>query len=349
MTISSAPHVVQNNITDDMEQYKTFEFLEANKNRYSSSRFSQISEALTHQSENIRVVSFNILFDKGDSKLQPQNRWPTRKNALIEATKRMNADILGVQEPLDHQLVFLKEQLSDYHFFSGDRDGAGMRPGIFFKKDRFERIEEHSYRLQSDGKQYEHVTSDENWKKKYRILNHVKLRDTRTDKSIHVFNTHLSFKSADWREMEATAMHEITTRTLQEEQTQSGSESACIVMGDFNSFASRVDYPLPFLDGNNILQIMTKDTFKDAKDTALIGHTGPISTYTDSEIQPSKGGPLEKSTPFAGIGTPGIIVDHILVSKKITPIIHAINPVKVDGEYPSDHMPVIMDCIIKNN
>ena len=49
---------------------------------------------------------------------------------------------------------------------------------------------------------------------------------------------------------------------------------------------------------------------------------------------------------FKGTGTPGIILDYIYVSKKITVLTHAVELGTVDGHFPSDHMPVLIDFLI---
>src|SRR5205085_1931272 len=93
---------------------------------------------------------------------------------------------------------------------------------------------------------------------------------------------------------------------------------------------------LPYYDGNYIFKILTSKSLRDAHDTALIGTLGPMATYTNRE-----GSPL----PFQGTGTPGVFLDHILVGGNILVLLQAVQPALVDGHFPSDHMPLVVDCV----
>jgi endonuclease/exonuclease/phosphatase family metal-dependent hydrolase len=76
---------------------------------------------------------------------------------------------------------------------------------------------------------------------------------------------------------------------------------------------------------------------RDAKDLYILDHLGPISTFSNAP---------DDVVAFKGTGTPGVFLDHIYVSKDITVLIHAVQPGKVNGDFPSDHLPVLIDFII---
>ena len=63
----------------------------------------------------------------------------------------------------------------------------------------------------------------------------------------------------------------------------------------------------------------------------------PISTFTNNQTSVQ---------PFQGTGTPDIILDHIYVSEKVTVLTHAVEHGTVDGHFPSDHMPVLIDFLV---
>ncbi|MCE5293163.1 MAG: hypothetical protein LLF94_00930, partial [Chlamydiales bacterium] len=113
---------------------------------------------------------------------------------------------------------------------------------------------------------------------------------------------------------------------------------AVVFMGDLNTFPNRPDKTFPFLDGDTIDNILTKNTLKDSIDTSRVGHVGPIGTFTNQD--PS-------ILPFEGTGTPGVFLDHIYVSDRIVVLLHAVQPATVDGHFPSDHQPVLIDCYLK--
>lgn len=333
--VSSNPYLVENNITFQMDEAETLSFVKKNDKKYSKAHLHEIANALAKADEKIRIVSFNVLFSKGDSFLKPQNRWENRKFAVIESIRQMDPDILGVQEPLDPQVEFLKENLNEYFYF-GSKDNCDMNLGIFFKKDRFVLIDQNAFHLESSSIDFTHVTQSQSWESKKKELIHLKLMDKKTAQVFHIFNVHLSFFSTDWREMDAHVTHQKAREILDQE----GDLSHVVIMGDCNTFPSRIDTTsLPFWDGQRVEKIIKGVDFLDADQEAILGHMGPISTFTNDPNN-------SKAAPFCGHGTPGVILDHIFISKKITPLIYAVNPITVEGEFPSDHMPVVLDLVV---
>lgn len=338
--MSSVPHIqssqVHHNITDSMDEFETFHHVHQNAHKYSSSHFKEIKTALEQINQRIRVVTFNVLFSLNDHHLDPKHHWQSRKTRVFEAIDHMNPDILSIQEPLDHQVTELKNFLIDYDYF-GSKDNASMNHGIFYKKDRFECIEASAFHLESDQDEFKHVTTNPKWQSKRKELVHLKLMDKTNMKIIHVFNAHLSFFHPDWREMEAHIIHQLASDILDKDQKVLNYEPAAILMGDWNTFSNKPDFKdLPSYDGDRTLHILQGGRFKDTAKHALLGHIGALSTFTNN---PS----AAKVKPFEGTGNPGIILDHILCSHKVTPLLHAVNPIQIDGDYPSDHMPVVLD------
>ena len=95
---------------------------------------------------------------------------------------------------------------------------------------------------------------------------------------------------------------------------------------------------MPFFDGDYIHRILTKGSLRDTRELSLLGHVGPISTFTNDP---------DDVHPFQGRGTPGVFLDHIYATKDVTILLHAVQPATVQGEFPSDHMPLIVDFIIQ--
>lgn len=158
----------------------------------------------------------------------------------------------------------------------------------------------------------------------------LKLHDKRTRHDVYVFNTHFVFPDINMRESQANLVVR-TVKPLAEKET-------VIFMGDLNVIPARLDMPnLPFYDGDNILRILSEGNIKDARLQSLLGHIGPIATFTNKDGE---------AEPFVGYGTPGIMLDRIYVSKQVKVLVHAVEPTKIDGHFPSDHMPVLIDCLI---
>lgn len=142
-------------------------------------------------------------------------------------------------------------------------------------------------------------------------------------------NSHFSFSNVNLREKQA---HRVAKKVR-----ELSSDMPVIFMGDLNTFPQRLDQPrFPFYDGDYIHQILTASGLRDAKEVSLLGHLGPIGNFTNAEGEVK---------PFQGTGTPGVFLDHIYVTEGIQVLIHVISSDRVDGLFPSDHMPIVVDVI----
>ena len=85
-------------------------------------------------------MSFNIRYDnKGDM----ENSWDNRKEELAGMVKYYNPDLLGIQEGLYNQVMYLDEMLPEYDWIGkGRNDGKtkGEFSAIFYKKEKWENI-----------------------------------------------------------------------------------------------------------------------------------------------------------------------------------------------------------------
>lgn len=280
--------------------------------KYSRAQYQEIYEKLSKKEESFRVGTFNILFDLYDDNLPKPYRWPRRKSRVIEMIHHLKPDVLGVQEVVRKQLNDLMKGLSDKYAFFGLSQSHEIN-GIFYNYKRFTLL---------DSRYVE-------------PLNLVKLQDRKTGKVFVFCNTHLAFSKIDKREAQAIAIHKIISDILLEESAT----VPVILTGDMNTFPNVPSIKkLPFLDGNRIEAILKGGLLDDAREVALLGHVGPLSTYTNT---------VDEIAPFKGNGTPGVFLDHIFVTKDITVLIHAVEPGLVDGLYPSDHLPLIADIVLE--
>lgn len=157
------------------------------------------------------------------------------------------------------------------------------------------------------------------------------LKDLKTGKVVYVFNTHMPLSNIEKREANAHKIAQVIE--------QFAEKRAVIFTGDLNTFPGRLDLKdLPFHDGDYIHRILSKGSLRNSQAESLLGHFGPLSTFTDNG---------RDAKPFQGTGTPGIILDYIYVSKGITVLTHATEQGTVEGHFPSDHMPVLIDFLIK--
>ncbi|MCP5470397.1 MAG: endonuclease/exonuclease/phosphatase family protein [Chlamydiales bacterium] len=195
----------------------------------------------------IRVMSFNMLVDRHDDKLEPENRWPVRRERLVEYLKYAEADIIGSQELVFHQTNYLLEQLGAPY------DAVGKEP-IFFNHDR--------------------VTLLRHWD--CDIFTIAKFKDNCSGALFTVINGHLSFSKVNKRLLQAHHLQQL----IQEQETP------VIAMGDMNTFPMRPELAIPFYDGDHIVRVIEEGGVRDARTAAIKGQFGLISTtsYNTDEM-----------------------------------------------------------------
>lgn len=308
---------VENSIIPFLEKSECVENL--NSKKYSDNQYAEICEVLTHKNERIRLVSFNMLFNLYDHNLDEVNRWPQRLPRIVEILQDMQPDVIGVQELYQDQLDDLLPLIDSTYAFYSEPCEDGERNGIFYRKDRFEIIDSAVIYISKTPT----VPASE-------TLTMLKLRDMKTGKEFAVFNTHLAFGNINKRDFQA--------RFIAEHLEDYTDKTPVLLTGDLNLFPNRLDLEkLPFLDGDYINRILTKGSLKNARDVSILGMIGPLSTFTNSP---------DGVEPFKGLGTPGVFLDNMYVSKEVTVLMHAVQPGTVDGHFPSDHMPILIDFII---
>src|SRR5690348_4536765 len=89
----------------------------------------------------LRVMSFNIRY--GTAK-DGENHWDKRHQFLLETIQAFDPDLLGTQETLAFQREYLAEKLKVYDIFGVGRDDgreAGEMAALFYKRDRFEKLD----------------------------------------------------------------------------------------------------------------------------------------------------------------------------------------------------------------
>ncbi len=301
---------VENSIIPLMEKFERVENLP--KQKHSRLQYEEISAALSRKEERIRFVTYNMLMDDYDKDLDQENRWSQRLPRIVELLEEMQPDIIAVQELSLNQYEGLKQHLEAFSFYSRECVDGELN-GIFYRKERFERIESQVWYMTPDGP-----------------LTMVQLKDLKTDQQFAVFNTHLAFSKVDKRDFQA--------RFIAEKVEEFAKAMPVLLAGDLNTFPHRLELKkLPFYDGSYIHRILTKGALKDSQELALLGNLGPLSTFSNAGEDP---------TAFKGTGTPGVFLDHIYVSKGIQVLMHGVQPGTVNGHFPSDHLPVLIDFII---
>lgn len=276
-------------------------------------------EAVLSDEEMLRVMSFNVRWDGQEE--SPEISWDKRKNQVASVIRFHRVDLAGLQEPFKKQMDDLAEMLLDYGWVGvGLDDGKDKGPmdSIMYRKSRFEVQEEGNFFLSPTP-----GTPSKGWDAKFpRGVIWVKFLDKKTKKSFFVFNTHFDYHGKLARDESAFL--------LREQISEIAKEDPFIVTGDFNLF--------PELGGLETYRILTQGNeeiegkiLRDAHHIAKFPHHGPTGSWSG----------------FKEAGQPGIKPDYIFVGKSLDVVSHGILADCFDGKFPSDHLPIVADIIVK--
>lgn len=172
----------------------------------------------------VRVLTWNILRGHDHGPPWEQNNWPARKQALAQALRQAQPDILLVQEARAGQLAFLEETLPDHRRVGVGRDdgkSAGEHCAIFFNKARFHELDGGTFWLQQPTDCPRGPGPNVK-----RICTWVRLRDQATNRTLRVYNTHQYL----------TAGAQCPASCIILDRLQSGDPAdAVLLAGDFNA------------------------------------------------------------------------------------------------------------------
>jgi len=256
------------------------------------------------QEKEIVMMSYNI---RMDTPVDGINTWDKRKARLTAFVLEQGPDILGVQEALPGQMHYLQSQMPDFSYVGvGREDGLekGEFSAIFYNHQRFILLDKGNFWLS----QTPEVPGSMGWDAACtRICSWAKLQNRQTKGVFFVFNTHWDHMGVLARENSAS----LITRKIKE----IAGKSPVMLSGDFNC----------------------TDTSK-AMQTLLKGK--PQLTSTRNLVKPE--GPDYSFAGFLVGGEKGDLIDHIFLSKDIQALSYRISDKSYEGNYLSDHFPVIV-------
>lgn len=142
-----------------------------------------------------------------------------------------------------------------------------------------------------------------------RVLTRVRLEDTRTGRSLAVYNAHFDHLGPESRRQSASRIRQRV------EALPAGTDA--VVLGDLNCRPGSEPYETLIADD-------AERRLRDAR-TAVASVSGPETTVTDFET-------LE----------PGRRLDHVLVTSGLAVERYRVDDTTVEGRYPSDHLPIVV-------
>ena len=263
--------------------------------------------ACAEQTAQLRVMTYNLRY----ASTKPPNAWLVRRPVARQLIHHEAPDLIGTQEGLYRQLKDLSNDLPGYDWVGLGRDGGsrGEFMAVFFLRERFEPLAFDHFWL-SDTPE---VVGSATWgHTNRRMVTWVHFLDRKTERRFYLLNTHFDHRVQLARQKSAGL--------LLERMESLKTREPIIVTGDFNAAAG------------------------DSTAYSLLTESGSLR---DAWIDAPKKGP-EFGT-FHGYRTPrpgGRRIDWILYRGAVTCRAARVITFAVDGQYPSDHFPVLAELIL---
>ena len=254
-------------------------------------------------SNEVCVMTFNLRY----ASTQKPNAWPDRRPVMRDCILQVAPDLLGTQEGVYGQLKDLAADLPDYQWIGLGRDGGsrGEFMAIFYRAQRFEPLEYDHFWL-SDTPE---VVASTTWgNSNRRMVTWVKFLDRQADRRFYLVNTHLDHQVQAAREKAAALIRE-RTQTFDR-------DLPVLITGDFNATAG----------ANPAYEILTAGgEFIDLWASARERRGAVVKTFHGYN-GPSPGDDR---------------IDWILARGSVVAESAEIVTFSRQGQYPSDHFPVV--------
>lgn len=189
-------------------------------------RIADYGAAQAASGAEIRVITFNIRYDnKGDG----DNRWEKRRDNVVAFLRDQQADVIGLQEALDHQLQFLVTSLPEMGVLGVGRDDGktkGEHAAVLYRKDRWKPEESGNFWF-SDTPE---TIASKSWGNNIvRICTWARFTPLKNDdkSSFYFYNLHLDHESQPSRERSAVLL--LDRVGLREHR------DPVVITGDFNA------------------------------------------------------------------------------------------------------------------
>ena len=255
----------------------------------------------------LRVATYNVRMDTPADSL---NAWTYRKDNVNAMVRYHDWDVFGTQEGFLHQLQDIC-RMPEYAYFGAGRDdgkSAGEHSAIFYRKDRFELLESGDFWLSETPD-----VPGKGWDATCcnRICSWGKLKEIKTGKTFYVFNVHFDHQGRVARQESG--------KLMAQKMQEIAKDALVICTGDFNSTPETEQ-----------IQLLS-NYLNDARTVTKSPPYGPEGTFNRRF-----GNPI-------GAGR----IDYIFVSDGIEVLKYASLTDNNGQYYPSDHIPVMVDIVLK--
>ncbi|WP_028552654.1 endonuclease/exonuclease/phosphatase family protein [Paenibacillus sp. UNC451MF] len=241
--------------------------------------------------------------------------WDKRRPVMKQLIEEKQPDIIGTQEGVDRQIKDLEADLPGYGWIGVGREGGnlGEYMAIFYNKQRLKPLEQDHFWLSDSPK----LISSAGWGNRIpRMVTWVRFQDLLNHKTFYMVNTHLDHESEAARQKSA--------QLIVDTMKSFDPEVPIVLTGDFNTTPNGPVYQT-FIDAG-----LMKDAFLNAHNK-VNDEIGTFHNYKD----PTGGGSTKR-------------IDWILTRGKVNVIRGETVTYKQDGQYPSDHYPVMVELVLQN-
>jgi endonuclease/exonuclease/phosphatase family metal-dependent hydrolase len=263
----------------------------------------------------VRIMTFNIRYGTAND---GENRWPNRRQMVIDVIRDHKSDVVGLQEALKFQIDEIVEAVPGLGMVGVGRDDGktkGEYSAILYDRDRFRMDDSETFWL-SDTPD---VPGSITWGNACtRICTWARLVEKKTGKAFYAFNLHLDHVSQPSMERSAAL---VAQRIRSREHPD-----PFVLTGDFN--VGETNSVILYLKGK----------------TRLGGggereHANPVPMVDTFRVAHPDAGDVGTFNRFKGNRT-GEKIDYIFAPPGVKVIEANILYDNVNGRYPSDHFPV---------
>lgn len=250
--------------------------------------------------QSFKVMTYNIRYDNPSDGV---NAWPNRKDKLFNLLKIYDADIIGIQEALSHQVTDITAFFSDYTYVGVGRDDGverGEYAAIIFKKIRFEVLDQNTFWLSEFPQQ----PGSKSWDAAItRVATWALLKEKTSGRKFLVVNTHFDHVGKEARRQSA--------ELLKQKITELARDVPAVITGDFNFTREEEPY-----------QIMTDGALVELIDPAPV----PAGTFCSFDVNS-----IECKA-----------IDYIFLTNEWRADSYKVIADNNGKYYPSDHLPVMV-------
>jgi endonuclease/exonuclease/phosphatase family metal-dependent hydrolase len=234
-----------------------------------------------------------------------RDAWDRRRDGVVDRLRAAEPDLIALQECAGEQQAAVATALSDYDWVGvADEPGSGEHNPIGVGP-RLSLVDWRTEWLSESGR-----PGTTGWDAAYpRVLTTATLRDP-AGRRLTAYSTHFDHEGPRARVESA--------RRLRERIDDLPDDRPAVAAGDFNAEPGSGAYER-LLDGGFRRRLV------DARDVAR-SVAGPTTTLTD----------------FAAL-RPGRRVDHVFLTAACDVHRYVVDATTVDGRYPSDHLPVVVE------